>query len=205
MSITPESIVEWLQGMAHDPMGLAIALALATLVTEDGTVVAGSLLVGGDFASPMLVISALIAGIVGGDVALYALGWTARGSRFLRRRLPIKKTATLREWLAGREAAILFFSRFLPGTRLVTYLTFGFLRTSLTQFVMVMTVACTIWVCGVVFFISEIQRALADFGALPATIAAAGLAIVVVYFAPKIIGRSHRATRLADAGENGDS
>lgn len=200
MSMSPESIFDWLAGMAGDPMSLAIALALATLLTEDGAVVAGSLLVGGGLASPFIVIGALIIGIVGGDIALYLLGWTARGIRWLRRRLPIKKARALKHWLNGREAAVLFFSRFLPGTRLVTYLTFGFLRLSLVRFVSVMTVACVIWVGAIVFFISQIQIAIASVGGgLPATLIAAALAVVVIVFGPRLIGRSKAATSLADA------
>lgn len=40
---SPEAILAWLEAMTHDPLGLAVALALATLVTEDGALVAGSL------------------------------------------------------------------------------------------------------------------------------------------------------------------
>lgn len=196
---TPETIAAWLEAMTHDPMGLALALALATLITEDGALVAGSLLVGSEMASPFLVIASLIVGIVGGDVALYAAGWTAREFRALRQRLPIKRAKKVRNWLRGRETVILFFSRFLPGTRLVTYLTFGFLRLSLVHFTLVMTAACVIWVTAIVLFISEIQKAFSGIGGTYAAIIATIFAVGIILMAPRLARRSTRATTLDDA------
>lgn len=198
---SPEAITAWLEAMTHDPFGFAVALALATLVTEDGALIAGSLLVGGGLVSPVLVIAALLIGIVGGDIALYAVGWLAREVRMLRRKLPIKRAKKVRNWLRGRETAVLFFSRFLPGTRLVTYLTFGFLRLSLVHFAVVMTIACLVWVVGVVFFISEIQKAFSGMGGTFAALVAAGFAILIILVAPKLARRSKRATTLDDAVE----
>ena len=198
---SPEAITAWLEAMTHDPFGLAIALAVSTLVTEDGALVAGSLLVGGGLASPFLVIASLIVGIVGGDIALYAVGWTAREIRSLRQRLPIKRAKRIRNWLRGRETVILFFSRFLPGTRLVTYLTFGFLRLSLMHFVLVMTVACTLWVVGIVLFVSEIQQAFSGMGGTFAAITATIVAFATIMIAPRFARRSKQATTLDDAVE----
>ena len=199
MAFTPEAILAWLEALAHDPLSLAVALALATFVTEDGTLIAGSLLVGGGIASPLLVIAALAVGIVGGDIVLYTVGWSAREIRALRRRLPIKQAKRVRNWLRGRETAILFFSRFMPGTRLVTYLTFGFLRLSLIHFTLVMTAACLIWVVSIVLFISEIQKAFSGIGGTYAALIAAAIAIVVIIFAPKVVGRHKAAKTLEDA------
>ena len=203
MDFTPEAIFAWLEAMAHDPISLGIALALATFVTEDGTLIAGSLLVGGGIASPILVIAALVAGIVGGDIVLYVVGWSAREIRQLRKRLPIKQARKIRNWLRGRETAILFFSRFMPGTRLVTYLTFGFLRLSLLHFTAVMTAACLIWVVSIVLFISEIQKAFSGIGGIYAAIIAAAIAVVIIGFAPKIVGRHGAARTIEDADLEG--
>ena len=199
MTLTPEAIFAWLEATAHDPFALAIALALATFVTEDGALIAGSLLVGGEIASPLLVMSALVAGIVGGDVVLYAVGWSAREIRALRRRLPIKQAKKVRNWLRGRETVILFFSRFMPGTRLVTYLTFGFLRLSLMHFIIVMTAACLVWVVSIVLFISQIQKAFSGIGGTYAALVAAVIAVLIIIFAPKLVRRHKSAKTLDDA------
>ena len=199
MSFSVEALFAWFEAMAHDPISLAAALALSTLVTEDGALVAGSLLVGSAVASPLLVIAALTIGIVGGDIALYGAGWTASEFRWLKRKLPIKKAKKVRHWLRGREAMVLFFSRFMPGTRLVTYVTFGFLRLSLARFLTVMSVAAMIWVTALVLFISEIQQAFSSIGAVPAALVAAGIAIILIIFTPKIMRRSRHAISLDEA------
>lgn len=204
MAISAETLIAWLEAMAHDPLSLGIALALSTLVTEDGALVAGSLLVGSAITSPLLVITALILGIVGGDIALYGVGWSAGEFRWLKQRLPIKQAKKARTWLRGRETAVLFFSRFMPGTRLITYVTFGFLRLPLAHFVAVMTVAAMVWVTALVLFISEIQQAFSGIGTIPAAIIAASIAIVFIVFVPKIARKSKHATTL-DAADIGVS
>ena len=167
--------MNWLEASAADPLMLGAALALATLATEDGALIAGSLLVGSGVTTPLFAISALAFGILAGDIALYGAGWSARNSSFLRKHLPVKKSRGLRRWLVGKETAILFFSRFTPGTRLVTYVTFGFLKLSFVRFAFVMTAASLLWVTGMVLFISEIQQAFAAYGAWIG--AAAGVAV----------------------------
>lgn len=189
MSLSVDSLIAWLETMANDPFSLALALALATFVTEDGALVGGSLLVGSGTAPIFLVLPALAAGIIIGDIALYLIGWTARDFKTIKRRLPLKKAKKLRHWLRGRETLVLFFSRFMPGTRLVTYVTFGFLRLSLLHFTLVMTVAALVWVSALVLFISEIQRALSTVGSIPAAILAGLAAASLIFAAPRMAKR----------------
>jgi len=178
MNLSVENLLAWLEASAGDPLMLGAALALATLATEDGALIAGSLLVGSGVTTPLLAITALAFGITVGDIALYGAGWSARSSSFLRKHLPVKKSRGLRRWLKGKETAVLFFSRFMPGTRLITYVTFGFLKLSLVRFTLVMSVASAIWVTGMVLFISEIQKLFAAYG--PWIGAAAGTAFALI-------------------------
>lgn len=181
------TVLEWLQMAAHDPLLLAFGLAVATLATEDGALVAGSLLVGSGAASPLLVIAALAFGITVGDIGLYGVGWSARTNKFLRKRLPVKKSRPLRRWLQTREATILFASRFTPGTRFITYVTFGFLKLSLVRFSIVMTISGLLWVGSMVLFVSEIQQALSHFGAGTALSLALLTAVTFIILMPRLI------------------
>ena len=88
----------------------------------------------------------------------------------------------------------------MPGTRLVTYLTFGFLRLSLLHFIAVMTAACLVWVVSIVLFISEIQKAFSGIGGIYAAIIAATIAVLIIIFAPKLVGR-HKAAKTLDVAE----
>ncbi len=187
MDFSPEHILNFLESIAHDPLMLALALALSTFITEDGALIAGSLLVGSEIISPGFAIITLSVGLLVGDIGLYGLGWAARSNSYLRKKLPITKTRRIRRWLKPREATVLFFSRFMPGTRFVTYVTFGFLKLSVIRFILVMTIAAVFWVTGMVLFISEIQQAFAEYGSVAGFISAIVLAIGLIIFVPHII------------------
>ncbi len=199
MEALTQNIVEWLQYVAHDPFLLALALALATFATEDGALIAGSLLVGSGEASAGLVITAIATGIIIGDIGLYALGWSARTSQFLRKHLPVKKSRPLRRWLQEREAAILFTSRFTPGTRLITYVTFGFLKLSLIRFVIVMIISGILWVGGMVLFVSEIQQTIGHLGLSTSLAIALFFAISFIFIVPRLVKKFTSSKTIHDA------
>lgn len=198
----PETVITWVETLVHDPVMLAVALALSTFLTEDGTLIAGSLLVGSGMAPAPLVITAIALGITLGDIGLYGLGSLARKSRFLRSRLPLRRAASLKKWLNGKRTPVLFFSRFLPGTRLPTYLTFGFLRLPLLHFSLVMAAASAIWVTLMVLFVSETQKAFAGLGTIPAIGTALLAAFLVMVLARRLAKRSHIA-KPSQAGGSG--
>ena len=205
MEALTQVILDWLQMAGDNPLMLAGLLALATFATEDGALVAGSLLVGAGMASPALIISALAVGILVGDVGLYGLGWSARENAFLRKRLPVKKSRPLRRWLKERETSVLFFSRFTPGTRLITYVTFGFLKLSLPRFTIVMSLAAILWVSAMVLFVSEIQQAFASLGTGTAVGIAFASAVFFIILVPRVIKRVRGHASISEAAlENGN-
>jgi membrane protein DedA with SNARE-associated domain len=195
-TITVDSTINWLLSLAHDPWSLAIALAVATLVSEDGALITGSLLVGNEMTSPGLAIFALTFGIAAGDVGLYGLGALAKQSRFLRKRLPLRKARSLKSWLEKRQTAVLFSSRFLPGTRLPTYVTFGFFGLSLIRFTIVMSIAAIVWVSGMVLFVSQIQQLFSEIGSTVGIIGGIVFAFAFVVVIPFLIRKSNHTKEL---------
>lgn len=187
--MTADSLFALLETFTHDPLMLGLALALATLVTEDGALVAGSLLVSHDMAAALPIIAWLCAGILGGDLGLYAMGATARRSAWLRHHIPIRRAASFRRWLKDREISVLFFSRLMPGTRLPTYVSYGYLGMNLTRFTVVMAVAALLWVGGMVVFVGEIQALLAPLDGWAATGGAVLAAFLLLYAVPWLIKR----------------
>lgn len=128
---------------------LMFLLAVATLVSEDLACIAGGLLVAqgriGFFAATL----ACLVGIFVGDMLLFAAG------RFLGRpwlnRAPLKWIVTPErveassQWFERRGAVVVFLTRFLPGTRLPTYVAAGILRTSFWRFLGYFLLAVTLW------------------------------------------------------------
>jgi len=188
----PEFMQNLITLVADNALLLGLVLALATLISEDASLLTGALLVGTDTASAPVVIASLVLGILGGDIGLYGLGFWARQNLWLRKRIPLKTANRFKTWLAGREAAVLFTSRFLPGTRLPTYVSFGYLRLSLLRFTLVMAAAALVWVGGSVLLISEIQALLMDidptFGIALGVLAA----VMFIFIVPNYLRRHQK-------------
>ncbi len=128
---------------------LLLLLAAATLVSEDLTCIGAGLLVARGTVAFVPATIACIIGIVLGDLLLFAAG------RFLGRpALPypplswIVKPADVRrasEWFAHRGPWLILATRFLPGTRLPTYVAAGILRTRALTFTGIFLLAALVW------------------------------------------------------------
>lgn len=200
MEVSAEGIVAWLTAMTQDPLAIGLLLALATLASEDLALVAGSLMVGAEMLPLNITVISLVAGIMFGDLGLYGAGAWLRESRFVRKTLSPRRMRRLRRWLDGRETMVLFFSRFLPGMRLPTYLGFGYLRLSLLRFTVVMFVAGAVWVSGMVIFVSETQKLLASVSGPVGLIGGTAMAAFFILVAPRLARRACDAPDLDTPG-----
>ena len=130
-------------------MLLYVLLAASTLVSEDLTCAgAGLLVTRGVLSFPSAVLSCF-AGILAGDLGLFALGRLA-GLRVLtwRRFQRVAKSKTFAnasEWIERRGAIVILISRFTPALRLPTYLCAGFSRARLAPLLVWFVIACALW------------------------------------------------------------
>lgn len=129
----------------HHPLFQAGAIVLGTFILEDAATVMAALQTQNGGLSIPLALGSLFVGIVLGDLGLYGLGRLSSRSRWLMRMLPPHSTAAIRGWLSGRVFKVVFISRFLPGLRLPTYTTCGFVGADLTPFVLAAVIATTCW------------------------------------------------------------
>lgn len=144
-------IVEWAMNLAADggPAAL-VALALATLLTEDLTCIAAGLLVARGSLAFWPATGACYVGILCGDLLLVLMGRTI-GRKSLRV-APLKwwlseeLVARAERWFTRRGPGIVFASRFMPGTRVPTYFAAGVLRAPFWRFAGWFSIACAIWV-----------------------------------------------------------
>ena len=130
------------------PLAL-VALALATLVSEDLACIAAGLLVAAGKLTLVPVIAACFTGILTGDLLLVAAGrWLGRG---LLTRWPVRGHVTpealarTERWFLQRGAWVIVTSRFMPGTRLPTYVAAGILRMPWMRFTSWFVLACALW------------------------------------------------------------
>lgn len=128
---------------------LLLLIAAATLVSEDLTCIATGLLVSRGTIGFIPGTLACFAGIVVGDFLLYLAGLTI-GRRALRHR-PFRwlvKEADLARtsaWFARKGPGLVLATRFVPGTRLPTYLAAGILHTRFLPFAAFFLLAAAVW------------------------------------------------------------
>jgi membrane protein DedA with SNARE-associated domain len=139
------SITSLLALAGHSLWFQASAVIIGTFILEDAATVAAAMQVE-DGAVPLwLALSSLYAGIVLGDLGLYGLGRLSAQIPWIARQLPPRRQETIRAWISGRIFKVVLVSRFLPGLRLPTYTTCGFVKADLRQFTLAAIVATGAW------------------------------------------------------------
>ncbi len=134
--------------------GLALAttlllIALATFVSEDLACIGAGLLVARGSLPWLPGVGACFVGIFLGDLLLYAAGRLA-GSTVVKA-APLKwfvhpeDLVRSGRWFTERGSALVMWGRFVPGTRLPTYVGAGVLRVSLARFALWALVAAALW------------------------------------------------------------
>lgn len=139
------SIASLLALAGHSPLFQASAIIIGTFILEDAATVAAAMQVEQGALPVPVALGALYVGIVLGDLGLYGLGRLSARIGWLRRRLPPHRQEAVRAWISGRVFKVVLVSRFLPGLRLPTYTTCGFVKADLRQFTLAAVVATTCW------------------------------------------------------------
>lgn len=121
------------------------AIILGTFILEDAATVAAAMQVEDGGLSVWLALMSLYAGIVLGDMGLYGLGRLSAHIPWVARQLPPHRQATIKAWVSGRIFKVVLVSRFLPGLRLPTYTTCGFVGADFGQFTFAAIAATACW------------------------------------------------------------
>ena len=135
----------FLAAALRHPVLQALSIIGGTFILEDAATVITAIEVQAGSIPIEIGLGSLYAGIILGDLGLYGLGRLAAVVPWMERFIPHRRRDMGRDWLNGRLARVIFISRFLPGLRLPTYTTCGFLRTSFLIFAMAAIVATLIW------------------------------------------------------------
>lgn len=173
-----------------DDLALSLQLAAATLVSEDLACIGAGVLVASGRTPYVLAASACFAGIFFGDLALFAAG-RVFGRRllrfpFVRRFVSERDVERSAAWLERRGSRVILASRFLPGTRLPTYVAAGMLGTSVFRFTGAFALAAAVWTPALVALAAwlggeALESALAAAtGATMAVVLASVVALVLV-------------------------
>jgi membrane protein DedA with SNARE-associated domain len=128
-------------------------IILGTFILEDAATLLAAMQVATGGVSLFVALGALYTGIVLGDLGLYGLGRLSVTNSWARRLVPQRRQELGREWASQRMIPIVLVTRFVPGLRLPTYTTLGYLRAPLGKFALAAILATLIWTSGL-FFVS---------------------------------------------------
>lgn len=187
-----------------------LLIVAATFVSEDLTCIGTGLLVARGTLPWTAGVGACLAGLVVGDLLLYT------GGRLIGR--PVTRIAPLRwmirreeleracRWFTERRAALLIGGRFVPGTRLPTYVAAGVVRMPMIPFSLWIVVAAVLWtpllVGGTALFGAAAAERIGMFQdrALPWLIVTAVGALIVLRVGVPLFGAAGRRRFLARWG-----
>ena len=163
----------------------ATILGLLTLIQEDVPTVGAALLAAAGRLPWLTGWIGIFLGIWLGDALLYlfarSLGRPLLQYRWAKRFLNPVAVARSEEWFGRHGTWLLISSRFVPGTRLPTYLAAGFLRLPFARFLLATGTAVAVWTTGIFLLARIFGPALLDF--LQRWNSHAGMLLVVVSLA----------------------
>jgi membrane protein DedA with SNARE-associated domain len=126
----------------------AAIIVIGTFILEDAATLLAAMQVATGAVSLPLALSALYAGIVLGDLGLYGLGFLSAAHPWAQRLVPRRRRELGQDWVRQRVFTLVVVSRFVPGLRLPTYTTLGFLRAPLGKFTASAIAATLVWTTG---------------------------------------------------------
>ena len=195
-AIPPISGLPWLL--------VLLLIALATLVSEDLTCIGAGLLVTSGRIGYVPATVACFLGIFVGDLNAFLAGRVF--GRAALARAPLKWMVTeaqvqrATDWFRKRGPVIILTSRFLPGTRVATFIAAGVLHTSFLTFAGWLALAALLWtplLVGIAALVGAPVLSLFEqfrLWAVPAAILAAVVVLLVLRGVPKLF--SWRGRRL---------
>lgn len=184
-----EGASDYLLLLGSSAFAIAFLIFATTFVLEDLATVGAALLAAEGTISPSLALSALMAGIFLGDLALYGMGAAARTQNWALQFIGEERMARGRQWLQHRYITSLIAARFVPGLRLPTFAASGFLQLPFFHFFVVAAVAGFVWTTVMFTIILTFgAMALDQLGTWRWILALVLLAIALI--GPKLIERS---------------
>jgi membrane protein DedA with SNARE-associated domain len=173
------------------------AIILLSFVSEDAATISSAWSIfGGPITWPLGFLSCFL-GIWVGDLGLYSIARFAGNpvlrSRWLARFADQSAIDRCQQAFAKNSSRTLFLSRFVPGTRLPTYIAAGIMAMPVGRFALVTGIAALLWISGI-FVLTKLlgSRVLVWFAFVQSKIAAAILVtfllVVAIVFARRVLG-----------------
>lgn len=142
----------WLEQLSDNqahPLVLAVLICLGTLLSEDLACITAGILAAKGWLPFPLAVGASSLGILSGDLGLYCLGWLSKRWknrwRWLDRLVSDARLQRGRRLFDRFGTKWIFLSRFLPGSRLPSYLAAGAVGWPFPRFAIALAIAVLMW------------------------------------------------------------
>ena len=136
-------------GRRLGPWEAGILLGLATFASEDLACIGGGLLAAHGSVALWVAVAGCLLGIFVGDLGIYVIGRVLGPTVFslplLRRLATPAKVERCARWFERRGILLIVATRFLPGSRVPTYLAAGVVKVGVIRFSLALFVASAIW------------------------------------------------------------
>lgn len=139
------SVASLIDAAGRHPVLQGAAVIAGTFILEDAATVLSAMQVQTGGMALAVALSSLYIGIILGDVGLYGLGRLAALVPWAARLVPPARQEHGRRWLETHVFKVVFISRFIPGARLPTYTSCGFLAANFGRFTLAAVIATLIW------------------------------------------------------------
>jgi len=150
-------LIDYLLNLSTQPAWLFVAIILSSYILEDLAIIAAAVLAADQQISVTLAVSAIMLGIISGDIGLYIMGYWARSHQRLKARL-LKKG--LHQYFAkilnGQLLKNILFIRFVPGLRFICYTSCGLFKVHPGRYILGVSLATFLWVLVVFSIIYQL-------------------------------------------------
>ena len=145
LKIQRDFMADWLVTQATNPMALFVGLVLLSFLLEDLATLTGAAIAADNPALFPVAITAVLFGIVVGDLGLYGLGAAARNRPKLRHWLERRGLHRAQRFMQENLFKLVLVSRLTPGLRLPCYAACGLLAADFRRFALYAVGLVAIW------------------------------------------------------------
>lgn len=140
-------MIDYLLSFSSQPAWIFFAIILASYILEDMAIIAAALLATEQLISIPMAASAIMIGIISGDIGLYIIGFIANKHQAIKQKLLNKNRHQKYSSIFNNNLLKnILFIRFIPGLRFVCYTSCGLFNIHLGRFVLGVALASALWV-----------------------------------------------------------
>lgn len=141
-------MTDWILAQASQPFTLFVGLVVLSFILEDLATLTGAAMAASHPELFAVALSAVLTGIVVGDLGLYGIGYYARRHPRVKQWLERRGLHKAQRWLKANLFTLVLVSRLTPGLRLPSYTACGLVGAHFGRFATYAVGLVIIWTIG---------------------------------------------------------